>query len=169
MKDIYILLLLFFGISGIAQTNPQAATSAPDTEPLPEPTSIVTDYEHLYTPYQEEQLTDLMNRHHLETGIKIILVTINPLKTQKEHFEEIIIHAGDVLGADKKSIIIGISAGYHRIRIINGANVIPYLSDKKTNEIINAVFVPQFGENQYYQVTVNGINEIVRVIKEGNK
>lgn len=166
MKKHLLLLLLFTGLLGFGQVTPDTSV----WDKIPPPKGVVTDYEHLFTDKEILALTELITKFEKETTIEIALVTINPELTPKERFEEFTRYIADKWGVGKKDknngILIGISKGYHRIRIQNGDGVKTLLTDEQTYRIIQEFFIPQFKEDRYFFGTRDGVEEIIRRLKD---
>lgn len=62
-------------------------------------------------------------------------------------------------------ILIGISKGYRRIRIQNGNGIEKIITDEETKKIIENYFIPEFKKGEYYKGTLNGLREIINVLK----
>lgn len=165
MKKYLALLLLFTGLLTFGQ-------SAPDTaawDKLPPPTGVVTDYEHLFTDKEILALTELITQFEKETTIEIAVITINPELTPKERFEEFTLYIANKWGVGKKGkgngILIGISKGYHRIRIQNGDGVKTLITDDATYRVIQEFFIPQYKADRYFDGTKAGIEELTRRLR----
>lgn len=168
MKNLVLLFVLF---SGLGTAYAQNTESLWDN--LPKATGYVNDFEHLFSNEQKEEINDLLRHFEIETSVEIAVVTISPANTQKERFEELTLHIANQWGVGKKGkdngILIGISSGYHRIRIQNGKGIITLLSDTETKKIVDNTFIPEFQKNDYFAGTVNGVKEIMKLLKERMK
>lgn len=165
MKKQLVLLLLFCGLLSYGQVTPD--TSAWDK--IPAPTGVVSDYEHLFTDGEILALTEIITKFEKQTTIEIAVVTINPELTPKDRFEEFTLYIANKWGVGKKGkgngILIGISKGYHRMRIQNGDEVKTLLSDDETYRIVQDHFIPLFKEDKYYDGTKAGVEEVIRKLK----
>lgn len=165
MKKFLILLTLIAGLSTAC-----AQTTESLWDKLPKPTGYVNDFEHLFTDEQKEEINEILSHFEIETSVEIAVVTISPANTPKERFEALTLHIANQWGVGKKGkdngILIGISSGYHRIRIQNGKGIITLLSDSETKKIVDDTFIPEFQKNDYFAGTVNGIKEIMKLLKE---
>lgn len=167
MRKLFAFLILFAGLSAFAQKTGSL------WENLPKPTGYINDYEHLFTDEQKAKLTELISHFEIETSVEVAIVTISPDNTPKDRFEELTLHIAKEWGVGKagkdNGILIGISAGFHRIRIQNGTGIIKVLSDEETKKIIEEIFIPEFKKNDYYAGTLNGIKEIMQLLKSRMK
>ncbi|WP_116790276.1 TPM domain-containing protein [Flavobacterium psychrotrophum] len=168
MKKLVLFLVLFLGI-----TAAYAQTTESLWDKLPKASGYINDFEHLFTDAQKEEINDLLRHFEIETSVEIAVVTISPANTPKERFEELTLHIANQWGVGKKGkdngILIGISSGYHRIRIQNGKGIITVLSDADTKKIIDDAFIPEFQKNDYFSGTVNGLKEIMNLLKQHMK
>jgi len=166
MKKHLALVLIFCGMLSFGQATP--ADSGWDK--IPPPTGVVTDYEQLFTDKEILALTELITKFEKQTTIEIAIVTINPELTPKDRFEEFTLYIANKWGVGKKEkkngILIGISKGYHRIRIQNGDGVKTLLSDDETYRIVQAYFIPPYKEDKYFDGTKTGLEALIRTLKE---
>lgn len=165
MKKLLTLCILLLSLTALAQKTESL------WEYLPAANGYVNDFEHLFAEDEKATLTDLIRQFELETSVKIAVVTISPANTPKERFEALTLHIAQQWGTGKKGnknngILIGISAGFHRIRIQNSDGVVAIITDVETKKIIDEVFVPEFKENKYFNGTLNGLKEIMKLLKE---
>jgi uncharacterized protein len=136
---------------------------------LPEPVSWTNDYEGLFTEVEQTKLDSIISTFEKETSIEISIVTIDTLKTSKEKFEELTLHIAQTweIGKAKKAngILIGISKGYRSIRIQNGHGIEKIITDPETKKILEDYFIPEYKKDDYYQGTLKGLCEMIRLLK----
>ena len=136
---------------------------------LPKPTNWTNDYEDLYTNVEEIKLDSIITKFELETTIEIAIVTINTTKTSEEKFEELSLHIAQIWGVGKKDkdngILIAISKGYRKIKIQNGNGIEKIITDNETKEIIDNYFIPDFKKGNYYDGTLKGLVELIKLLK----
>lgn len=136
---------------------------------LPKPVSWTNDYENLFSDVEQTKLDSIISKFEKETTIEISIVTIDTIKTSKEKFEDLTLHFAQTwkIGKAEKEngILIGISKGYRRIRIQNGYGIEKIITDEETKKIIEKSFLPDFKKGEYYKGTLNGLLEIIRVLK----
>ena len=136
---------------------------------LPKPVSWTNDYENLFSDVEQTKLDSIISKFEKETTIEISIVTIDTIKTSKEKFEDLTLHFAQTwkIGKAEKEngILIGISKGYRRIRIQNGYGIEKIITDEETKKIIEKSFLPDFKKGEYYKGTINGLLEIIRVLK----
>jgi uncharacterized protein len=167
------LLTLFVAVIGLCTAQAQIATSASLWEKLPAQKGYINDYEHLFSTEEKESLTALLSHFEIDSSVGITIVTISPENTPKERFEELTLHIAKQWGISKdgkpNGILIGISSGYHRIRIQNSDGIVAVLSDKETYDIVQNFFIPEFKKGNYYKGTLSGIGEIMQLLKKRMK
>ncbi|HEX8574712.1 MAG TPA: TPM domain-containing protein [Flavobacterium sp.] len=136
---------------------------------LPKPLNWVNDYEGLYTEEQEAGLNKTINKFEAETTIEIAIVTIDTLKVSKNKFEDLSLHIATTWGVGKKNkdngILIAISKGYRVMRIQNGNGIEKIITDEETKQIIDNYFILAFKMGNYFEGTLNGLQELIRLIK----
>jgi uncharacterized protein len=136
---------------------------------LPKPKNWTNDYENLFSKIEQTKLDSIISKFEKETSIEISIVTIDTIKTSKEKFEDLTLHIAQkwkIGKAEKENgILIGISKGYRRIRIQNGNGIEKILTDDETKKILENYFIPEFKKGEYYQGTLNGLCEIIRILK----
>ncbi len=136
---------------------------------LPKPVSWTNDYENLFSEIEQTKLDSIISKFEKETSIEISIVTIDTIKTAKEKFDDLTLHIAQTwqIGKAEKGngILIGISKGYRRIRIQNGNGIEKIITDEETKKIIENYFVPEFKKGEYYYGTLNGLCEIIRLLK----
>lgn len=136
---------------------------------LPDPVGWTNDYENLFTDVEESKLDSIISKFEKETSIEISIVTIDTVKTSKEKFDNLTLHIAQTwrIGKAKKDngILIGISKGYRRIRIENGIGIEKIITDEETKRVIDNYFIPELKKSQYYNGTLNGLSELIKLLK----
>jgi uncharacterized protein len=136
---------------------------------LPKPVSQTNDYENLYSDAEQTKVDSIITKFEKETTFEIGIVTIDTIKTSKENFDNLSLHIAQTWGIGKKDkdngILIAISKGYRRIRIENGNGTEKIITEKETSEIIENYFIPEFRKGEYYNGTLNGLSEIIKLLK----
>ena len=122
--------------------NIAAPTNSPDStlyylkryfnDTLPTPKNYVNDYENLFTSPQEDSLNQLINLFEKQTTVQIAIVSFDTAIVTKQNFDVLTLQLANAWGVgdrDKKNgILIGICAGYKKIRIQNGKGIEKILS-----------------------------------------
>ncbi len=136
---------------------------------LPKPVSWTNDYEDLFTETEQTKLDNIISKFEKETEIEISIVTIDTIKVSEEKFEDLTLHIAKTWRTGKaekdNGILIGISKGYRRIRIQNGNGIEKIITDEETKNIIENYFIPGFRKGEYYNVTLNGLCELIKLLK----
>ena len=137
---------------------------------LPTPKNYVSDYDNLFTPQQEDSLNDLINLFEKQTTNQIAIVSFDTAMVTKQNFEELTLRLGNAWGVGDKNkkngILIGICAGYKKIRIQNGKGIEKILSDSATKNIIDSNFIPYYKKADYYSGTLNGVKAIIQKLHQ---
>lgn len=164
MRNYLALFLLFAGLVCMGQSAPEPN----GWEKIPAPKGAVADYEKLYTDKELLALTEMITKFELQTTLQIAIVTVNPELVAKDRFEEFTKYIGSQMSGKekKKGVLIALSKGYHRIRIINSDGVKTLISDEETYRIVQGYFVPHFKENNYYAGTKAGLEGLMILLKE---
>jgi len=136
---------------------------------IPKPTNWTTDFENLYTDIEQTKLDSVIANFEKKTKNEIAIVTIDSLKTSKEEFDDFSLNLANKWGVGKydkdNGILIAISKCYRRIRILNGYGIEKIISDKETKVIIENYFIPDFRREKYYEGTLKGLLEIIKIIE----
>ena len=136
---------------------------------LPRPIGWINDYEGLYTDNDELVLDSIISIFKSETGIEFAIVTLDTIYTTNDKFDELTLRIANHWGVGEKGndngILIGISRGHRKIRINNGLGIEKIITDTETKEIIDNYFTPYFKTGQYYDGTLNGLTELIKLLK----
>ncbi len=139
---------------------------------LPKPVAWTNDYEDLFTDEQQQEFNNIIDKFEQETTIEIGIVTIDTIKVSEQKFEDLSLHIANIWGIGKSKkdngILIAISNGHKQLRIQNGYGIEKILSDQETKVIIDDYFVPEFKKGNYYLGTLNGLTELIRLLKTKN-
>jgi uncharacterized protein len=184
-KKIDVILIFFLAFSSGYSQSPNrsgTATSFDSTRTdlstyrstflknLPPPSGYVNDYENLFSDLEERYLDSLIAAFDSTTTIQFALVTIDSSATTRDNFDNLTLQIANRWGVGQKNanngILIGISKGHRRIRIQNGYGIEKILSDEETKKIIEEYFIPEFKGTNFYQGTLNGLTEMIRLLKE---
>lgn len=181
MKTIFILILSLFISTNVCgqTTNVIARDSLKEKslalfrqvfwDNLPKPINWTNDYEDLYSDDEQINLNNIISKFEQETTIEIGIITINTSKISEEKFEELSLHIAQTWGIGKKDInngiLIAISKGYKKIRIENGNGIEKIITNDETKEIIDKYFIPDFKKGNYYDGTLKGLTELIKLLK----
>jgi uncharacterized protein len=179
LKFTYILSQLIISVAIIVscQGNSQKETiqnlpiSSPEvSDSLPKPVGYVNDFDHLFTPSEQQFLDSLLKDLNDRTTIQIAIVTLDTFMIKADSFDTFTLRLANAWGVGQKEknngILIGISKGYRIIRIQNGKGIENILSDSQTKQIIDTAFIPHFRKSQYFDGTVKGVNTLMKALKE---
>ncbi len=137
---------------------------------LPSPKNYVNDYENLFTPPQEDSLNQLINLFEKLTSNQIAIVSFDSTMVSKQNFDELTLRLANAWGVGDKDknngILIGICAGYKKIRIQNGKGIEKILSNSTTQNIIDSSFIPYFKQADYFSGALNGVKTIMQKLTQ---
>lgn len=136
---------------------------------LPKASGWVNDFEGLYENEDELVLDSMISIFKKETGVEVVIVTLDTIYTTKDKFDELTLRIANQWGVGEKGkdngILIGISRGHRKIRINNGFGIEKLISDTETKVIIDNYFIPYFRKGQYYDGTLTGLTELITLLK----
>jgi uncharacterized protein len=136
---------------------------------LPKPSGWINDFEGLYEDEDELVLDSIISIFKSETGVEVAIVTLDTIYTTKDKFDELTLRIANHWGVGEKGkdngILIGISRGLRKIRINNGLGIEKLISDTETKVIIDNYFIPYFKKGQYYDGTLTGLTELIKLLK----
>ena len=137
---------------------------------LPKPKNYVSDYENIFAPQEEDSLNQIINLFEKQTTNQIAVVSFDTLMVTKNNFDALTLKLANAWGVGQKDknngILIGISAGYKKMRIQNGRGIEKILSDSVTRVIVDSSFIPLFKKDHYFNGTLVGINAIIKKLNE---
>lgn len=162
-KTTSILLMVFcLVLTACGQTKEENSN-------LPKPKGFINDFENLLTDQQEEYLDSLITDYEKQAKIEIAIVTIDSSMTSAETFDNYTLELANYWGVGKKDldngVLIGVSSTLRRIRIQNGFGIEEILSDEETKKIIDAFFIPNFKNGDYFEGIKLGTIEIMEKLK----
>jgi|ERR1035437_7132437 uncharacterized protein len=109
----------------------------------------------------------------METGIQLAIVTLDTFCISKDNFYDLSLHIANYWGVGTKDknngILISICKGYRLMKINNGYGIEKFISDEDTKTIIDNYFIPSFKNGNYYQGTLTGLTEYIKLIKRKQK
>lgn len=128
---------------------------------------FVNDYGGLYTPEQVMKMDSIIQNFERKSSIQLVVVTFDSIMVKSFEVDDVTraIANGPKAGGDSsKRIVIGISKPHKRIRIQNGEYVQRFLSDSKTKEIVDSVFIPEFKNDHYFEGTLLGLKALIKTL-----
>jgi len=137
---------------------------------LPAPKNYVSDYENIFTPAEEDSLNRLIASFEKETTNQVAVVSFDTTMISKQNFDPLTLQLARVWGIGQKEknngILIGICAGYKKMRIQNGTGIEKVLSGEATKAIVDSSFIPFFKQSDYFNGTVTGIHAIIQYLNK---
>lgn len=136
---------------------------------FPKPTGFVNDFEDIFSTKEERLLIKKIKKMNKESDVQIVLVSIDSTMTNKESFDEFTLSLGQTWGVGEKDknngILIGISRSMRIIRIQNGLGIEKIITNAETKMVVDEYFIPDYKKEKYYDGTVRGITELIKLIK----
>ncbi len=136
---------------------------------LPTPKNYVSDYDNLFTAKQEDSLNRLLNLFEKQTTIQFAVVSFDTATVQHHNFDELTLQLANAWGVGDKDkhngILMGICAGYKKIRIQNGKGIEKILSNAATKNIIDSIIIPHYKQADYFAGTLQGVNAIIQKLQ----
>ncbi len=140
---------------------------------LPEPIGLVNDFERIFSDEQERSLKNTISNFKAETGIQIVILSLDSACTSKDKFDALALHIFNTWGIGEKGkdngVLITISRGHRIMRITNGYGIERILSNEETKTIIDTYFIPDFKKGEYYKGTLTGLRELMKLLNLKNK
>lgn len=176
MKELLLHLFILLNITAFSQASPQRIDSAARKEAFRKlfPDSSAThlnyinDFENIFTGEQTRYLDSLLAAFKRQDTFEIVIVTIDTTFVERSAFDSLVYQIARRWGigrtVERNGVVIGISRGYGHIRIYNGYNVSSLLSYKDTKLLIDLDFVPFYKKKNYYEGTVNGVTELMKML-----
>ncbi len=128
------------------------------------PAGFINDFEHVLTAEQIARLDSIAANFEKETGVEMAVVTIDSTVINKAGFESFIIHLANEWGVGKKDIhngiLIGVSIGLRKIRIVTGYGIVPKLPDTEVKKLIDDIMIPEMRQQNYF----TGIEKVMLAI-----
>ncbi len=175
MKVLLLFLLSAAFLACGQSQKPKNATGIPATDTaktkaLPQPSGYVSDFEHLFTQNEIQQLDSLIGDFEKRTTIQIAVVTLNEPHTDSTDFDNYTLELANAWGVGQKEknygVFIGVSRAFRKIRIQNGLGITQWLSDEETLKIINDHFIPGFKKGNYFVGVRNGLLALMGSLKK---
>jgi uncharacterized protein len=133
---------------------------------LPLPVNYVNDYENLFSPAQETYLNSLLDSFETKTTTQVAIVTIDQIMVSNQDFDSLTMQLANAWRVGDKNknngILVGICAGYKKLRIQNGEGIRKILSDAETKQIVDSSFIPYYKNVDYFTGTENGVRAIIK-------
>ena len=129
--------------------------------------SSVNDYNRAFTSEENVQLDILIKDFKKQTGLQLVVFTLDSLMTSKDSVHEVT----QIIGIKNQiNTTVGISFPYRDMFIWNDSLVNNTVLDKnETKTIINEKFFPSFRKGDYFIGTFEGIKAIMQRINYNRK
>jgi len=177
--SILSFLLVILAASSSCQNNnapvtkgrkPEVSQKKIFRDSLPQPKDYVNDYENIYTVAEENMLDSIIAAFENSDSIQIALITFDSSTINKDSLDAITLAIANEWGVGEKynnnGVTIGICIGHRRIRIQNGFGIEKIISNAETKEIIDAAFLPEFSNGNYFKGTLKGLNAMIAKLRK---
>ncbi len=138
---------------------------------LPKPFNWTNDYENVFTDDEEVFLNEQISLFERKTDFEIAIITLDTLSVSKDDFDRLTLDISNKWGIGKtkkdNGILIAISKGHRRIRIQNGDGIVPIISNKETQKIIENTIIPNFKNGNYFEGTRDSIFVLMELLQKG--
>lgn len=154
MKKIFALVFLFLNINLFSQT-------------IPKNLGFVSDYENLFTPEQNANLTKILSDYEKETTIEIVVLTVSDYESDIADFAQKTATEWKVGKKDlNNGLLIIISKTQRVLRSQTGYGLEGYLPDGWLKHAGDSIGIKY--KDNYYEGTIEFLNQIKEKIgKEG--
>ncbi len=137
--------------------------SSAEELPIPDPIGLVSDFGNLFTPGQEDTLSEMIRNFKDSTQDEIAIAawdTLHLIPSDMDAYVTRVTEAWDV--GDKgrgNGIVIAFSVQLRKIRILNATGG---LTDKDSREIVHKIMLPYFAAKDYYRGTLMGLQAVIK-------
>ena len=150
-KIVFVLSFLLLSCFSYSQT-------------IPESKGYVSDYENIFTPEQNVELTKLLTDYEKETSIEIVVLTVKDFESDIADFSQ---KTAEKWGIGKKDIdnglLIVISKNKKVLRSETGYGLEGYLPDGwlklAGDSVVNKYITDSIKKDQYYAAVVEFVNK----------
>lgn len=156
MKKLFALSFLFLSLFSYSQT-------------IPKSKGYVSDYENIFTPEQNDQLTKILTDYENETTIEIAVLTVPDFESDIADFAQKTATEWKIGKKDiNNGLLIIVSKNKKILRSQTGYGLEGYLPDGWLKHTGDSIAIKYFSMNNYYDGTTLFINQIKeRIGKEG--
>jgi uncharacterized protein len=122
----------------------------------------VNDFGGLFTATEKIQIDSLLSDFKKQSGLRMVVITFDSTMTSKDS----VIEVTDIVGIKNRiNTTIGIANSYKFMHIWNDSLLNRSLiSQSTTKEIIDSFFIPSFKKGEYFEGTIQGIDELKKRI-----
>lgn len=156
MKQLLLLAFLLFSYFSFSQT-------------IPKSKGYVSDYENIFTPEQNQQLTKLLEDYETETSIEIAVLTIHEFESDIADFAQKTATEWKIGKKDiNNGLLIVVSKNKKVLRSQTGYGLEGYLPDGWLKHTGDSIAYKYFAFNNYYEGITTFVNQCKeRIGKEG--
>ncbi|MGB6092417.1 MAG: TPM domain-containing protein [Moheibacter sp.] len=133
---------------------------------FPKPLGYVSDFDHIFTESQKEELTEILSTYEAGTNRKIMVTTLTG-DLSVDNFDSYAIDLSYRRGVGSPEIPDGMaiifSEKLRRIRITTGIETKYKITDEMVSQTIDNIITPEFKEGEYFAGIMKGIEEFMRL------
>jgi len=126
--------------------------------------TIVNDYDGIFTPAQEAELSKLIYDYHIKTTNQIVVVTVDHIApyTDIQKFATDLSNYWGVGDAVKKNgLTILVCSSCRQISIATGLGTEQILTNEICQDVISNVIIPEFKNQKFFNGVKNGIEALI--------
>ena len=167
MKKIFSILLPLFCVLCMYAQNGNDLSIQQIIKTPPNPARLVNDYANILTPEQHQALEKKLYEFDNTTSNQIVVVIVKSLDGNDVADAAIELGRSWKVG-DKKNnngVVLLISKDDHKLNISTGYGLEKALPDLVSQQIIQAIIVPNFKGNDYYGGIDRGTDAIIQATK----
>jgi len=167
LLSVFLLIMKDYALSQKADNKIPFNTKT-EKSAFPKPVGYVNDFEKILTAKEKEKLTQLIKEHEIQTSDQIAIVTIastSPYGTMEEYTLKLSKYwnVGQTGKNNGVLIVMGKAPRSVYIKLYNGVE--SRLTNEESQKIIGEIMIPLFQRDKYYLGLLNGLEAIIRELK----
>lgn len=124
---------------------------------LPKSTGLVNDYIHLFSVSEAETLASILKDMNTRDSVEMTVVTIDSFQLGSCNLQDFTLELANKWEVGAKTnfngIVMCIAPGMQQIRIENGTGTQLWLTNEKTQDIINNSIIPHYMQSNFFEGT----------------
>jgi uncharacterized protein len=158
MKKVLVVFFLFVFVS--------ANSLFSQSLKFPLQKGFLNDYEELFTPQQQKELSSLLVNYSKKTNKEIVVVTIKEIKpyTNLQDYSYELSYNWSLDKMDQKDgLMVVVSKTLSMVRIMTSYGTEKLLEDDICKNIINTEMIPAYAANKYFDGTKQALISLMKV------